>query len=68
MCPGMVFGLANVELPLASLLFHFDWEVPGVADPTKLDMTETFGVTVRRKGGFLLCPILRVPVPYVPGV
>uniref|UniRef100_A0A0E0ACD0 Cytochrome P450 n=1 Tax=Oryza glumipatula TaxID=40148 RepID=A0A0E0ACD0_9ORYZ len=40
MCPGMAFGLANVELPLASLLFNFDWEVPGLADPAKLDMTE----------------------------
>uniref|UniRef100_A0A0D9WSG9 Cytochrome P450 n=1 Tax=Leersia perrieri TaxID=77586 RepID=A0A0D9WSG9_9ORYZ len=36
MCPGMAFGLANLELPLASLLFHFDWEVPGLADPADL--------------------------------
>jgi cytochrome P450 len=61
MCPGMLFGLANVELPLANLLFHFDWEVPGVAEPTDFDMTETFGVTVRRKSGLLLRPILRIP-------
>jgi cytochrome P450 len=65
MCPGMLFGLANVELPLANLLFHFDWEVPGVAEPTDFDMTETFGVTVRRKSGLLLRPILRIPVPGV---
>uniref|UniRef100_A0A0D9WSH0 Cytochrome P450 n=1 Tax=Leersia perrieri TaxID=77586 RepID=A0A0D9WSH0_9ORYZ len=62
MCAGMAFGLANVELPLASLLFHFDWEVSGLADPTDLDMTETFGVTVRRKSNLLLRPILRMPV------
>ncbi|GJN28199.1 hypothetical protein PR202_gb16296 [Eleusine coracana subsp. coracana] len=65
MCPGVMFGLANVELPLASLLFHFDWEAPGVADPAKFDMTEAFGVTVHRKPGLLLRPILRVPVPGV---
>uniref|UniRef100_A0A0D9WSH1 Cytochrome P450 n=1 Tax=Leersia perrieri TaxID=77586 RepID=A0A0D9WSH1_9ORYZ len=44
-CPGIMFGLVNVEFPLASLIFHFDWEVSGVDDPTKLDMTETFGIT-----------------------
>jgi cytochrome P450 len=58
MCPGMLFGLANVELPLASLLFHFDWEASG-----EIDMTESFGVTVRRKAGLQLRPIVRIPVP-----
>ena len=64
-CPGLAFGLANGELPLASLLFHFDWEVPGMADPTKLDMTEAFGSGVRRKADLIIRPILRVPVPGV---
>ncbi|KAM0847266.1 hypothetical protein ACQ4PT_055118 [Festuca glaucescens] len=62
MCPGMAFGLANVELPLASLLFHFDWELPGSAE---LDMAEAFGLTARRRANLLLRPILRVPVPGV---
>ncbi|KAL6603048.1 hypothetical protein ACP70R_043409 [Stipagrostis hirtigluma subsp. patula] len=63
MCPGMAFGLANVELALASLLFHFDWEAPGVADPAEFDMTEAFGITARRKANLSLRPVLRVPVP-----
>ncbi|CAL5039563.1 unnamed protein product [Urochloa decumbens] len=60
MCPGMAFGLVIVELALASLLFHFDWEAPGVDDPAELDMTEAFGITARRKADLLLCPSLGV--------
>ncbi|XP_044983488.1 desmethyl-deoxy-podophyllotoxin synthase-like [Hordeum vulgare subsp. vulgare] len=60
MCPGMAFGVANVELPLASLLFHFDWEW---ACSAKVDMTEAFGLTARRKDQLLLLPVLRVPLP-----
>ncbi|PUZ73427.1 hypothetical protein GQ55_2G472900 [Panicum hallii var. hallii] len=28
MCPGIGFGLANMEPALACLLYHFDWELP----------------------------------------
>ncbi|MBA0752307.1 hypothetical protein Gogos_001150, partial [Gossypium gossypioides] len=27
-CPGILFAVPNVELPLAQLLFHFDWKLP----------------------------------------
>ncbi|KAI9115522.1 hypothetical protein K1719_013191 [Acacia pycnantha] len=27
-CPGIFLAMANVELPLANLLFHFDWQLP----------------------------------------
>ncbi|KAI5020258.1 dolabradiene monooxygenase-like [Hordeum vulgare subsp. vulgare] len=64
MCPGMAFGLANVELALASLLFHFDWGLSGL-ESAELDMTEAFGLTARRKDKLLLRPVLRVPVPGV---
>ncbi|VAH10602.1 unnamed protein product [Triticum turgidum subsp. durum] len=64
MCPGMAFGLANVELALASLLFHFDWEWSG-PESAELDMTEAFGITARRRDKLVLRPVLRVPVPGV---
>ncbi|KAF3451209.1 hypothetical protein FNV43_RR07302 [Rhamnella rubrinervis] len=49
MCPGIAFGVANVELPLANLLYHFDWELPGGMNSKNLDMTEAFGATVGMK-------------------
>ena len=55
-CPGMQFALATIELALASLLFHFDWSLPDGVLPSELDMTETLGVTARKKLDLLLRP------------
>lgn len=44
----MSFGVATIELPLAQLLYHFNWEVPNGTKPEDLDMSETFGASVRR--------------------
>lgn len=60
-CPGMTFGLANVELPLAKLIYHFDWELPNGMRPEDLDMSEYFGATVGRKNNLDL-----IATPYVP--
>lgn len=54
MCPGMAFGLANIEIALASLLYHFDWKLPGGADPCEMNMAESYGITARRKSPLLL--------------
>ncbi|TVU36939.1 hypothetical protein EJB05_18896, partial [Eragrostis curvula] len=54
MCPGITFGLANIEMVLSSLLSHFDWKLPGDASPHELDMAESYGITVRRKTDLLL--------------
>jgi cytochrome P450 len=58
MCPGVSFGLANIELALAlaQLLYQFDWELPGKMKPKDLDMIEAFGSVVKRKNNLHLIP------------
>ncbi|AES92778.1 cytochrome P450 family 71 protein [Medicago truncatula] len=60
MCPGILFGLANIELPLAALLYHFNWELPNGMKPEDLDMTEAFGAVVARRNNLYL-----IPTPYI---
>jgi cytochrome P450 len=59
MCPGIAFALPNIELPLAMLLFHFDWMLPNGMKNEDLDMSETFGISVGRKHDLCLIPITR---------
>uniref|UniRef100_J3LAC4 Cytochrome P450 n=1 Tax=Oryza brachyantha TaxID=4533 RepID=J3LAC4_ORYBR len=63
MCPGMAFGLVHVELALAALLFHFDWSLPGGMPADELDMTETSGLTTRRRLHLLVVARPHAPLP-----
>ncbi|XVE50826.1 hypothetical protein DITRI_Ditri01bG0194800 [Diplodiscus trichospermus] len=58
-CPGILFALPNVLLPLAQLLFHFDWKLPNGMNKENLDMTEVFGLSLKKKHDLIL-----VPTPY----
>lgn len=42
-CPGLSFGLMNIELVLTQLLYHFDWEMPGGMTPDDIDMDKVGG-------------------------
>ncbi|CAN1836358.1 Desmethyl-deoxy-podophyllotoxin synthase [Linum perenne] len=55
-CPGIQYGTTLVTLCLANLVYHFDWELPTAQN---LDMSEDFGIGVRRKNELFL-----IPVPY----
>ncbi|KAL6975214.1 hypothetical protein U1Q18_024009 [Sarracenia purpurea var. burkii] len=61
MCPGILFALPNIELPLAQLLYHFDWKLPNGIEHEELDMEEVFGLIVRRRRDLCL-----IPIPYDP--
>ncbi|XP_047076493.1 desmethyl-deoxy-podophyllotoxin synthase-like [Lolium rigidum] len=63
MCPGMAFGLAHIELALAALLFHFDWDLPEGMVREELDMTEAAGITARLRSDLLVVAVPRAPVP-----
>ncbi|EAY74443.1 hypothetical protein OsI_02333 [Oryza sativa Indica Group] len=58
-CPGINFASASMEIILANLLYHFDWDVPAEAaiDKAGIDMAEAFGLSVQLEEKLLLVPI-----------
>nr|AZM65456.1 cytochrome P450 71D443-like protein [Sesuvium portulacastrum] len=57
-CPGIGLGIANLQLTLAMLLYHFDWKLPNHFQAKDLDMDETFGIVSRRKNDLLVIPTI----------
>ncbi|KAL5178063.1 Cytochrome P450 71D11 [Glycine soja] len=62
-CPGSTSALRTIDLALAMLLYHFDWNLPNGMRSGELDMSEEFGVTVRRKDDLILVPFPYHPLP-----
>uniref|UniRef100_A0A803PV00 Cytochrome P450 n=1 Tax=Cannabis sativa TaxID=3483 RepID=A0A803PV00_CANSA len=61
-CPGMSYGVINVEFILALLLYYFDWKLPNKMKYEDLDMKELFGSVVSRKDNLYLVPTTYVPL------
>jgi len=56
-CPGINFANTAMEIMLANLVCHFDWELP--SEMKEVDMKEVFGLSNRRKEKLLLVPTPR---------
>uniref|UniRef100_A0A0E0C3C5 Cytochrome P450 n=1 Tax=Oryza meridionalis TaxID=40149 RepID=A0A0E0C3C5_9ORYZ len=58
-CPGINFASASMEIILANLLYHFDWDVPAevAVDKDGIDMAEAFGLSVQLEEKLLLLPV-----------
>ncbi|KAL0358984.1 UNVERIFIED_CONTAM: Corytuberine synthase [Sesamum angustifolium] len=59
MCPGFHMGFRNILLVVASLVYYFDWSLPGGEDLRNLDMTDKFGTNLKREKPLYLVPRLR---------
>ena len=56
LCPGISFAVPVLEVALASLVRHFDWELPA---GTRLDMSEAPGLTTPPLAPLRLVPKCR---------
>ncbi|WCJ37093.1 cytochrome P450 family 71 subfamily B polypeptide 2 [Euphorbia peplus] len=61
-CPGITMAMVNIELIIARMLYHFDWKLPVGAESKSLDMSESFGLAIKRKTDLILTPIPYDPI------
>ncbi|XP_072973181.1 indole-2-monooxygenase-like [Typha angustifolia] len=57
-CPGLGFAISSMELMLANLVYHFDWELPRCVVTEEINMAENPGITMRMKENLYLIPKL----------
>ncbi|CAL5074694.1 unnamed protein product [Urochloa decumbens] len=63
-CPGINFAQPVLELALASLLRHFDWELPAGVRPDDMDMVEAPGLSAPPRVPLVLVPKSTVPYSF----
>ncbi|KAM3703243.1 hypothetical protein ACB094_04G084700 [Castanea mollissima] len=59
-CPGIHLGLRTIKYVLAQLLHCFHWALPSGMLPNDLDMTEKFGLSMRRAKHLYAMPTYRL--------
>ncbi|GFP92939.1 premnaspirodiene oxygenase [Phtheirospermum japonicum] len=62
-CPGILFGLANVEIQLVMFLYYFDWVLADGVKAEEMDMIDCCGVEGRRKHSLSVIAVVRRPLP-----
>ncbi|XP_044502084.1 desmethyl-deoxy-podophyllotoxin synthase-like [Mangifera indica] len=60
-CPGISFATSAIQLGLAQMLYHFDWRLSNGTKLEDLNMTESFGVTARKKYNLQVIATTRIP-------
>lgn len=60
-CPGLVVGLPNVQMMVASLVQGFDWRLPSSCRDGFVDMSECFGLSLK-----MASPIVAQATPRLP--
>ncbi|KAK6921150.1 Cytochrome P450 [Dillenia turbinata] len=60
MCPGIHMAMVTINLVVAQLVHCFHWELPDGVLATNLDMTEKFGLSVRRATELYARPTFRL--------
>nr|AYM55611.1 cytochrome p450 [Croton stellatopilosus] len=56
-CPGIIMGIANLELSLANLLYKFNWEMPARMKREDIDLDRVLpGLAVHKKDHLFLVP------------
>ncbi|XP_051207547.1 cytochrome P450 71A1-like [Lolium perenne] len=53
-CPGLAFATRLVELTLANMIYHFDWQLPNGQDLESFELTESTGVSPGLKSTLIL--------------
>ncbi|KAK4258226.1 hypothetical protein QN277_007698 [Acacia crassicarpa] len=56
-CPGLPLASRALGLTLASLIYHFDWIVPGGIKPEDMDMSQNYGITLHKAQPLRAIPI-----------
>ncbi|GLJ32228.1 hypothetical protein SUGI_0648650 [Cryptomeria japonica] len=63
MCPGLPLASRMVHLVLASLLHSFEWKLPDGMSCEQMDMSDDFGITLKKAADLTAIPTPRLPHP-----